>query len=122
MLKNDEFNRSNLNKIRTIVVTKNQIKIHDPEFVSTAKSPREAIEILKKGGFKTIMVCGGGKLNSSFMEENLIDEIYIDIEPIVFGKGIRIFESLDFEAKLKLLEVKKISKNEIQLHYEVFKD
>ena len=64
---------------------------------------------------------GGGTLNTSFMAENLIDEIYLDVEPIVFGKGIRLFKENDFEAKLKLLEIKKLSNDEIQLHYQVLK-
>ena len=53
--------------------------------------------------------------------ENLIDELYLDVEPIVFGTGIRLFKEEDFEAKLKLVETKKLSANEMQLHYEVIK-
>ena len=67
------------------------------------------------------MVCGGGELNSSFMKENLVDEMYIDIEPLVFGKGIKVFADAVFEKKLELIETKKFSPNEIQLHYKVKK-
>lgn len=84
-----------------------------------AHSPKEALEILKD--FKEIVVAGGGILNASFLSENLVDEIYLDVEPIVFGKGIRLFAESDFETKLKLLEVKKLSPNEIQLHYKVLR-
>jgi dihydrofolate reductase len=66
------------------------------------------------------MVCGGGS-NAGFMKENLIAEIYLDIEPIVFGKGIRLFAESEFETKLRLLEIKKLADNEIQLHYQVLK-
>jgi dihydrofolate reductase len=121
MLNNDEFNKSNLNEIKTVVVSKNKFQIHNSKFIFLAKSPKEAIEILKKQGFKTIMVCGGGKLNASFMKEKLIDEIYLDIEPVLFGKGIKLFSEIDFEVKLKLIEIKKLSKNEVQLHYKVLK-
>lgn len=122
MLENNEFNKSNLNKIKIMVLTHDaSLQIHNPKFVSIAKSPKEAINILHKQGFEMIMVCGGGGLNASFMKNNLVDEIYLDIEPIVFGKGIRLFEDSNFESKLKLLEVKKFSLNEIQLHYEVIK-
>ena len=55
------------------------------------------------------------------MKENLIDENYLDVEPITFGKGIRLFVESDFEAKLKPLETKKFSDSEIQLHYQVLK-
>lgn len=121
MLKNDEFNRSNLNEIKIIVLSKSPVKIHNQKFVSLVKSPREALNILKKQKFKTIMVCGGGTLNSGFMKESLVDEIYLDFEPILFGKGIRLFAEADFKTKLKLIGTKKLSKNEIQLHYKVKK-
>jgi dihydrofolate reductase len=122
MLDNDEFNRSNLNKIKTIVLTNDaSLKIHNPEFVSIARTPKEAINTLHKQGFETIMICGGGGLNASFMKENLIDEIYLDVEPIIFGKGVKLFADADFEAKLKLIEVKNLSSDEIQLHYKVIK-
>jgi len=55
------------------------------------------------------------------MAEKLIDEIYIDVEPRVFGRGIPLFNGNDFDANLKLLETKKLSDNEIQLHYQVLK-
>ena len=84
-----------------------------------AHSPKEALELLK--GFKEVVVAGGGALNASFAEENLVDEIFIDIEPIIFGKGIPLFRDKDFVRNLKLVEQKKISENEIQLHYEVLK-
>jgi len=122
MLKIDDFNKSNLNEIKTVVLTNDaSLKIHNPQFVSAATSPRGALDILLNQGFETIMVCGGGKLNASFMSENLIDEIYLDVEPVVFGKGIGLFAEKDFEAKLKLLENKKLSEGEIQLHYKVLK-
>jgi dihydrofolate reductase len=55
------------------------------------------------------------------LAENLVDEIYLDIEPIAFGSGIPLFRDKDFECKLKLLGQKNISDNEIQLHYAVLK-
>ena len=122
MVKNDEFNKSNLNKIKTVVLTNDSsLKIENPNFIFTVKSPQDALNILKEQGFETIMVCGGGGANSSFIKENLIDEIYLDIEPIIFGRGIKVFAEIDFESKLKLLETKRISDNEIQLHYKVIK-
>jgi dihydrofolate reductase len=122
MIGNDEFNRSDLNKIKTVVLTNDaSMRIHNPASVSIAKSPEEAIDVLHKQGFDTIMVCGGGGLNSGFMKEKLIDEIYLDVEPILFGRGIGLFAEADFEASLELIGTKKLSPNEIQLHYRVKK-
>ncbi|MBI2017812.1 dihydrofolate reductase [Candidatus Daviesbacteria bacterium] len=120
MLKNDEFNISSLNTIRTIVLTSDEtIRIHNRESVSIAKSPQEALHVLSNASFETIMVCGGGGLNSSFMKENLVDEIYIDIEPMIFGQGIKLFADANFEKGLELVGTKKLSPNEIQLCYKV---
>lgn len=85
------------------------------------ESPEDAIELLKEKGFSEILVAGGGKLNSSFMQKGLVDEIYLDIEPFFFGKGIKLFADNEFEAKLELLETKQLSKNTIQLHYRILK-
>ena len=85
------------------------------------KSPREILEILKQKGFATAFLAGGGQLNTSFIKENLIDEIYIDVEPLILGKGIKVFAEGDFEFGLELLETNKLNQNTIQLHYKVLK-
>jgi len=87
----------------------------------TNKSPKEIVEMLEQKGFTTAFLAGGGQLNTLFIRENLIDEIYIDVEPLVFGKGIKIFAEGDFEFNLELLETKKLNQNTFQLHYKVFK-
>lgn len=84
-----------------------------------AHSPKEALDQLKD--FQEVIIAGGGALNASFLAENLVDEIYLDIEPIVFGDGIALFHGKDFKTMLKLVGQKKISENEIQLHYRVLK-
>ncbi len=84
------------------------------------KSPKQSLRFLKSKKCKSIIVGGGSKLNSSFMKENLIDEIILDVEPLILGNGIHLFNK-SFEKKLKLMKVRKFSKNEIQLHYKVLK-
>jgi dihydrofolate reductase len=80
-------------------------------------SPQQAIDIFRDSD--EVIIIGGGHANTSFLKENLVDEIYFDIEPIILGEGISVFEGSDFEAKLEFLDQKKISNNEIQLHYKV---
>ncbi len=89
--------------------------------IVTDKAPKKILEMLQVRGFETSFLAGGGTLNSSFMKGKLVDEIYLDVEPLVFGKGIRIFKEEDFEADLKLLEVNKLNSDTVQLRYEVVK-
>jgi len=88
---------------------------------NSVNSPEQAIKLLEEKGFSKILIAGGSMLNSSFMQKGLVDEIYLDVEPFLFGKGIKLFADNKFEAKLELLETKQLSKNTIQLHYRIFK-
>lgn len=84
-----------------------------------ASNPISALALMQKQGFEEVLVAGGGLLNSAFMAEGLVSEIYLDVEPLIFGKGVKLFASDDFEEKLELLNVKQLSKNTVQLHYKV---
>jgi len=87
----------------------------------TDKTPKQILKMLGEKGFETAFLAGGGQLNSSFIKEGLIDEIYVDIEPLLFGKGIKIFADSDFECELNLLEVNKLNSDTVQLHYRIVK-
>ncbi len=114
MTKEGEFEK--IGNPFTVVVSDKQKE--NSQFVD---SPKNAINTMNEKGFGKILIAGGGMLNSSFMKEGLIDEIYLDIEPFLFGKGIKLFAENEFETKLELLETKQLSKNTIQLHYKILK-
>lgn len=113
-----------LSDILTVVLTHDAALLSkkSPNTIFTDKHPQDVIAMLEIKGFKEALVAGGGILNSSFLKEALIDELYMDIEPLVLGRGIPLFADGDFEPRLKLLEVKQLDNNQtIQLHYKVIK-
>ena len=116
LTKQPEF--SEFKDVKLVVVAQENCQTLAPNHL-VAHSPKEALKLLSD--FEQIVVAGGGALNASFVEENLIDEVYIDIEPIILGQGIPLFRDKDFERNLKFIGQKKISDNETQLHYEVIK-
>lgn len=87
--------------------------------VFTDKSPEEVLEDLAKEGFDSALLAGGGELNGSFMADGLVDEVYLTLEPVVFGEGVKLFGSGFFRRELDLLGVEKVSDSEVQLHYRV---
>lgn len=102
------------------VMTSRGIKNRWPgRVIPIQNSPREAIRLLKRKGFKTLFLAGGAKLLSSFMAEGLVDEIYLTVVPIAIGNGIRLFHEAEFEKRLKLLGIKKFSSGTFRLHYKV---
>lgn len=107
-----------LEKVKVVVVSHNDFETVIENHLK-ASTPQQALELLKD--CSEVIVGGGGTLNSSFMKAGLVDGIYLDVEPVIFGKGIPVFAPEDFECELELLETRNITKNSIQLHYGVKK-
>jgi dihydrofolate reductase len=116
LTKQPEF--SELKDVKLIVVSKHDFTTLGSNHV-IAHSPKESLGLLEN--FEEVVVAGGGQLNASFLAENLIDEIYLDIEPRLLGEGIPIFSGKEFERNLKFIGQKQITEQEIQLHYLVIK-
>lgn len=96
-----------------IVMTRTPAKYKDHEVIGqlefTDQSPAQLVAHYKKEGFKQMTVVGGAHVATSFLKENLIDEVWLTIEPKIFGTGgnFVITENLDIE--LKLLRVEKVN-------------
>jgi dihydrofolate reductase len=58
------------------------------------KSIKSVLTDLAKEGYETVLLAGGGELNTSFLKEDLIDEIRIIIKPLVLGSGKPIFNDI----------------------------
>ena len=102
-----------------IVVVSSQKDYKVAEGFELVSSPQEALKVLEKGGFKVAVLTGGAILDSAFAKAGLIDEIVLNVEPVVVGEGIPLFSSSLFDLKLKLQETKKLNDDLIQLHYQV---
>jgi dihydrofolate reductase len=116
LTKQPEF--SELKDVKLVVVSDENFSTLSSNHI-VVNSPKEALRSLD--GFSEVIVAGGGLLNASFLAENLVDEIYLDVAPIVFGEGIPIFRNKSFERRLELLGTKQITDQEIQIHYRVLK-
>ena len=113
-----------LGDILTVVLTHDSVLLSkkSPHTIFTDKHPRDVLALLKEKGFGEALVAGGGILNSAFLKGGLIDEIYIDIEPLLLGRGIPLFSDGEFEPRLKLIETKTLTNHQtVQLHYKVIK-
>ena len=80
--------------------------------------PEKVLEELENMGYKSAILGGGAFLNTQFLKKKLIDEIWLTIEPKIFGDGLGIFGG-DFEQDLKLISVEKINENSVVIRYKV---
>jgi len=95
---------------------------HIPDSLEfTNKSPQEILAGLAGRGFETAILGGGATINGLFLKENLIDEIWLTIEPKIFGDGISLFKGADTDLNLNLLSVEKIDADVLQARYKIIK-
>lgn len=86
------------NKENIVISSKNLTSKYDN--VTFFSSPEDAI---KKSTDKNILLVWGGHISGSFLRENLIDEIIIDIQPVILWKWIKIFEDVEKFVELEFL-------------------
>lgn len=67
---------------------------------------------LSKKGISSILVEGGSKVFSSFLKQDLFDDIYLFISPKILGDGIRTFSEVSFNKISKSIKLK-IEKNQL---------
>jgi dihydrofolate reductase len=80
-----------------------------PTFVRTLKS--------QEGG--TIYLCGGGELAKSLLDAQLVDEVILKMNPVVFGSGIPVFGERPKGFGLSMLDTKVYNNGVVYLHYQI---
>jgi dihydrofolate reductase len=88
------------------------------EDVHMAKTPEEAVQKAEQLGFDKLLVIGGGQTNGSFMHAGRVQELFLDLHPLILGKGVKVFEGFDQSRDLKLLACEKYT-GFVRLHYRV---
>jgi len=73
---------------------------------------------LKRRPGKDIYLGGGGELARSFLQDDLVDELYIGIGPILLGDGIPGFPGKFPQRDFLLTECKPYSNGSVGLRYE----
>lgn len=97
-----------------IVVTKNPksyeklSKTGQLEFTDDA--PTNIITGLQKQGYDKILLAGGEEINGLFLKEKCVNEIWITVEPFLFGNGNGLVGNNNFKINLQLLSIKKLNK------------
>jgi dihydrofolate reductase len=86
----------------------------------SALRPKELIAALEARGYTSLLLLGGGKVNGAFLAAGLGDELYLTIEPVVFGNGVPLLSATDVTISLKLLESQQLNEQgTLLLHYAI---
>lgn len=77
------------------------------------------IKELKQGAGEEILVFGSPSATHALMEHKLIDGYWLFLNPIILGKGVRLFADGIDQSHLKLTSTQQFASRVIELGYEV---
>ena len=81
-----------------------------------------SVRRLKQQEGKDICVMGGGELARSLFEAGLIDEVGLNIHPVLLGKGIPLFHPMTRQIDLELKECRRFKNGCVYVLYGVKND
>jgi dihydrofolate reductase len=80
------------------------------------------ISHIKQQAGRDILIFGSPSASHYLMQQDLIDEYWLFVNPIVLGAGIPLFTNIAQRAQLTLLSSKAFSSGVVCLHYERKRD
>jgi dihydrofolate reductase len=87
--------------------------------VELAADAVSLVKRLKSEEGKDIIVMGGSEIGKSLFEAGLIDELGVNIHPVLLGSGVPLFAEMDRKIELELRECRQTSSGCVLLTYDV---
>lgn len=107
-----------MKSVLTLVLTSNNDAKSKEKNVVFVNSAKQAIELATEKGYKNILIAGGGHTNGAFLYDNLVNEIFLSVHPIVLNKGIKLFEGANTQHNFTLIDSKELGEGLVELHYQ----
>lgn len=103
---------------KSYVLTHNNIEDKNNIYFTSEKIYNLIDKIKKEKSGKNIWILGGSSIVNQLIKENLIDEYYISVMPVILGEGIKLFSSGNTAVNLKLINNKIYNNGVVELIYE----
>ena len=105
-------------KIPHIVLSKTLDKVK----WKTTRVVRDVEEIrkMKQQPGKDMLTFGGATMISTLMNQRLIDEVHLIVNPLILGEGKAIFKDVKERRNLKLIEAKPLKSGKVSLMYNTY--
>jgi len=105
--------------LRTYVFSRTLKSVDEPDVELVARNAVEFVRELKRKRGKQICLMGGGELAQSLLCAGLVDQIGLNIHPIILGSGIPTFRDPGHRLKLALMECRQLEGGCILANYQV---
>lgn len=115
-----EYNFDEFKGVKKFILTTNKGYKADPGYI-LAESTEAVLAIAEHNRYKDVLVIGGCRTCCSFLRIDFVDEIIINIEPVIVGRGIPLVYPENFDKRLKLIAISKLKNGIVSLRYKVLR-
>jgi dihydrofolate reductase len=91
----------------------------DPAVELVSEDAVAFVAALKRGKGRGICIMGGGQLAAALFEGDVIDEVGVNIHPVLLGSGIPLFLPMQRQIDLELTENQPLGNGCVLLRYRV---
>lgn len=91
----------------------------EDDFTVISENAGAFVRKLKSEPGKDIWLMGGGELAGSLLTERVVDELSLNIHPVLLGKGVPLFQGLSSQLNLELVSTKAYPNGCVQVEYQV---
>ena len=104
--------------IRRIILTHHPPEGHDPQDYYLAGPACDIYKKLSAMGCKKTALIGGPHTCFAFLKEGLVNDLYLSVEPVTLGQGIRLFTDQALHTRWTLAGIRQLNdQGTLVLHY-----
>jgi len=105
--------------MKQYVISRTMKGIPDPNVELIAGDVVDFVKELKAETGKSIYLCGGASLAAALFVADLVDEIILKLNPVLFGSGIPLFSGTIKQTEMELTDSKIYGSGVVLLQYRV---
>jgi dihydrofolate reductase len=90
--------------VKTYVFSNTLKEVKGQDMVLVKGDTKKEVQKLKEAPGKDIWLFGGAELTTFFINEELLDEMWLAVHPILLGSGKSLFQHINGRKKLELTE------------------
>ncbi|RHX94199.1 riboflavin biosynthesis protein RibD [Leptospira yasudae] len=118
-LRDDPIVAAKMNELRKVVYSKTLKKADWNNTKLISSNLIEEIRALKNEPGKDIAIFGSSDLSVPLIDDGLIDELRIFVNPVLLGGGKPLFQGIQQRIKLKLTQTRTFRSGNVLLYYQI---
>lgn len=105
--------------VRNVVLSSTMTSAPDPRVEIVRGDGVAFVRSLREGEGKDVCIMGGGILAHALFEADLIDDVGVNVHPVLLGAGVPLFHRMSRQIDLRLTECRPFRNGCVLLRYAV---